>query len=347
MPLYKFSNNHLHEIKKTTYSAVGILEKDHLQSALRDDISILGADLLVIAEEFTEFADSQRRIDLLCVDRNCQPVVVELKRTEDGGHMELQALRYAAMVSALTFDDLVETFESHLRRIEGDSTEARSRLLEHFDASEGDEPVVSREVRIILASSDFSKEIMTTVLWLNEVFGLDVTCIRLIPYQTENGIMVNVEQVIPLPEAAELTVKLKKREVLNRAASASGADWTPFVISVNGKESGKLRKRWAVLRMVQAVAENGADAAGVLEVLGDKKFRRLSGRHEEADLGAVMVDQFPNADPGRWFLDDPVIYGDDTWIVSNQWGRRTAEVLAKLQRLVPAAEITFRAWAND
>jgi hypothetical protein len=28
--------------------------------------------------------------------------LVELKRTADGGHMELQALRYAAMVSTMT-----------------------------------------------------------------------------------------------------------------------------------------------------------------------------------------------------------------------------------------------------
>jgi hypothetical protein len=35
--------------------------------------------------------------------------VTALKRTEDGGHMELQALRHAAMVSTMTFDQLVET----------------------------------------------------------------------------------------------------------------------------------------------------------------------------------------------------------------------------------------------
>jgi hypothetical protein len=32
---------------------------------------------------------------------------MELKRTEDGGHMELQVIRYAAMVSKMTFDKVV------------------------------------------------------------------------------------------------------------------------------------------------------------------------------------------------------------------------------------------------
>ena len=29
--------------------------------------------------------------------------MIELKRTDDGGHMDLQAIRYAAMVSSMTF----------------------------------------------------------------------------------------------------------------------------------------------------------------------------------------------------------------------------------------------------
>jgi hypothetical protein len=37
-------------------------------------------------------------------DKQAWLVVIELKRTLDGGHMELQAIRYASMVSAMTFE---------------------------------------------------------------------------------------------------------------------------------------------------------------------------------------------------------------------------------------------------
>lgn len=37
-------------------------------------------------------------------------VVFELKRTADGGHVDLQAIRYAAMVSAMSFDDARRCF---------------------------------------------------------------------------------------------------------------------------------------------------------------------------------------------------------------------------------------------
>jgi RecB family endonuclease NucS len=44
----------------------------------------------VIAEEYGLSEDSRRRIDLLALDRSGTLVVIELKRTDDGGDMELR-----------------------------------------------------------------------------------------------------------------------------------------------------------------------------------------------------------------------------------------------------------------
>ncbi|MFC7505618.1 endonuclease NucS domain-containing protein, partial [Nocardioides sp. GCM10030258] len=95
------------KVQRTTFAAAGIQERSHIQAALRDHISLIGDDLYVVAEEFGDFEGVQRRIDLLCLDKTGRLVVVELKRTADGGHMELQALRYAAMVSTMTFAHVV------------------------------------------------------------------------------------------------------------------------------------------------------------------------------------------------------------------------------------------------
>ncbi len=61
--------------------------------------------------------DSRRRIDLLGLDKEANLVIIELKRTEDGGHMELQAIRYAAMVSTLTFEKIVEIYGDYLEKM--------------------------------------------------------------------------------------------------------------------------------------------------------------------------------------------------------------------------------------
>jgi RecB family endonuclease NucS len=103
--LYDMTDGSLAKVPGTTFKEEKVLERTHLQAAARDNIEVLGGGLMVVAEEFGDFEDTHRRIDLLCIDKTARLVVVELKRTEDGGHMELQALRYAAMVSVMTFDE--------------------------------------------------------------------------------------------------------------------------------------------------------------------------------------------------------------------------------------------------
>lgn len=101
MPIYELAADALLEVQATTFAAEGIREREDLQRLLRDDVGIIAPDTLAIAEEFSRWADSSRRIDLLGVDRDGNLVVIELKRTWDGGHMDLQAIRYAAMVAPM------------------------------------------------------------------------------------------------------------------------------------------------------------------------------------------------------------------------------------------------------
>ena len=186
MPLFEMTADQLIEVPSTTFAAEQILERADLQRLLRAKLDMIVDDVLVIAEEFGAFADARRRIDLLGVDRAGHVVVVELKRTTDGGHLELQALRYAAMVSVMTFDDLVEHYELYLAKVEPDAVEeARTRLAEFLEDVGGEEAVLSREVRVVLVAAGFDREITTTVLWLNDVYGLDVRCVRLTPYKVD------------------------------------------------------------------------------------------------------------------------------------------------------------------
>ena len=112
---------------------------------------MISPDTLVVAEEFGQWDESRRRIDLLGLDRAANIVVIELKRTEDGGHMELQAIRYAAMVSTLTFEKVVDVFADYLRRI-GQEVDARTSILEFLGWEGADEDLFAQDVRIVLAS---------------------------------------------------------------------------------------------------------------------------------------------------------------------------------------------------
>ncbi|HVT77888.1 MAG TPA: hypothetical protein VHD87_12720 [Acidimicrobiales bacterium] len=341
MGLYEMSSGKLTPVASTTFAVEQILERRDLQAALRDNIAALGDDLLVVAEEFGGFADANRRIDLLCVDRDAHLVVVELKRTEDGGHLELQALRYAAMVSAMTFDDLVDVYARHLG-VQGEDNDARAALADWLDDAGGEDAVLQREVRIVLASQNFDKQITTTVLWLNDVFGMDIRCIRLTPYSFEGKLLLDVQPVIPLPEAEELTVKLKRRTTAARAASESTKDLTKYVVSTPTGSTGPLPKRRAAIELVRALHAAGVPAAVLKTKIQNRRFLGVPGVLSGEELEAAFVERYPKAAAAlhRWWLDAPLHDADETYVLSNQWGRMFLPTVEALLSLAPDAGIT-------
>lgn len=211
MPLLELMPNEFRSISTTTFAAAGIKERDDLQRLFRDQIELIDKELMVLAEEFSDWSDSNRRIDLLAMDRQANLVVIELKRTGDGGHMELQAIRYAAMVSTMTFRQAVDAHAEYLRR-RGRDANAEAEILEHLDAGEADEEAFNQDVRVVLVSADFSREVTSAVLWLNDR-GIDIRCIRLLLYADGTRRLLDVQQVLPLPEAGDYLVRMKQKTV--------------------------------------------------------------------------------------------------------------------------------------
>lgn len=329
------------KLKRTSFGAQNIHERAHLQAALRDQIDVIDDQLFVVSEEFGAFEGVSRRIDLLCVDKACRLVVVELKRTADGGHMELQALRYAAMVSTMTFDQLVQTLVSYRGargQADGSESSARSDLLAWIDADEDDEPVVPRDVGIVLASEDFSPEITTTVLWLNEFHGFDMRCVRLRPYLWGERLLLDVQQVIPLPEASAYTVRVREKEnAVRQAQTTSSADWTKFVIVTPTSVTEPLPKRWAMLRLVEGLFAAGTSMEAIEKILPSSKLVSVYGSFATPqELWAAVQDQHDKGDDSRWHLNDPIVDGDRMWVLHNNWGTQTRRLFSELLEIAPA-----------
>ena len=80
MPIFQVTPKELKPISETTFGADGIMERKDIQRMLREQIGVVDDRLMVIAEEFGDWLDSSRRIDLLCIDSEANLVVVELKR---------------------------------------------------------------------------------------------------------------------------------------------------------------------------------------------------------------------------------------------------------------------------
>lgn len=227
MAIYELKSDSINKLQETSFVEQGIQERGTLQKLLRENIEVISPDTMVISEEFSQWEDSYRRIDLLGLDKNANLVVIELKRTEDGGHMELQAIRYAAMISTMTFENTVDAHAQYLLK-KGIEEDAKERILDFLPTSEIDEEEFAQDVRILLVSSDFSKEITTAVMWLNKK-DLDIRCVRLCPYTIDDKTLLDVQQVIPLPEASEYIIRLKEKEKSEKLSRGKKWDEPAFM----------------------------------------------------------------------------------------------------------------------
>jgi hypothetical protein len=314
MAIYSYNNNSLHVVETTTFNNEGILERQHLQSALKRQIDIVAPDCIVISEEFSEWSGSQRRIDLLAIDSSGNLVVIELKRTESGEHMELQAIRYSAMVSTLTFSRAIEIYRKYLLSI-GSDENAESNLLEFLGWEEPQEDEFALDVRIILVSSDFSKELTTSVMWLNER-NLDIRCVRLIPYKHKNEIILDVQQIIPLPEVESYQVKIKQQSEERREARKSSRDYTQYIFLEKSYNKRKL-----VLAVIQHWIDNNhpKNLSDLLQAFPQEIRSGLFIPKQEA------IEISNKQGIYRHFLDDDEIINfpnDEQYAISNQWGKR-------------------------
>lgn len=348
MPVYELTTDAIHPLEETSFITSGILERSDLQRLLRDSISVIDRDVMVITEEFGEWEDSRRRIDLLGLDRSGNLVVIELKRTEDGGHMELQAIRNAAMVSTMTFAKVVSVHDQYLKA-HGKDGDAEAAILEFLGWDEPNQEEFARDVRIVLASAEFSKELTTSVMWLNQR-DMDIRCIRLKPYRLGECILLDVQQIVPLPEATDYQVRIREKAVEQRQArqQQTNRDLTRFNLTIEGAEYQNLPKRRMIYHVVKAMIGRGKTPEELLPLLpGSERWLVVEGEcsEEEFHQRAEKVRGQRGAlyEPRRYFNEDEELFriNGKTYALTKMWGTGTIPAMEAIKEKYPEVKIEY------
>ncbi len=359
MPLYSLVGNTLQPVQPTSFVAQRVLERAHLQAAVREMPSVLGEDLLIISEEFSDW-EGARRIDLLAIDHEGALVVIEIKRDEGGAHAELQAIRYAAMVSTMTFERAVETFLQYrikranevaavipvLEAVEG---EMRA-FIDQLDGGADVSSTFGQKVRILLVSQDFSRELTTAVIWLRRK-DIDIRCVRLVPYAHEGSVLVHAEQVLPLPEEGDFQVQLARKERNARAAAeahaATGQGLLEFDLFENGRKVNDqpLNRRRLLGEVVRRLVATGAQTPQSLAeaARSPRLWFKADGAPDSKEVRDQIAQDFPGDRQavGRFDTgDDQLIRLDGrTYALRNQNSRA---ILPLLQAIAAEAGLTWR-----
>lgn len=210
--------NDIAKLKSPSFSELNLRERDHLQEWVAKNPSALGEELLIIQKEFSGFAETNERLDLLALDKNRQFVIIENKLDDSGRDVTWQALKYAAYCSSLKKSDIVQIFQDHIEKHqdqEDDPMDASTQICNFLDLDELEGVTLneSYDQRIILIAAKFRTEVTAAVLWLRE-HNINAECHKVTPYSNEDELYIDIQQIIPVPEASDFMVSMvnKKQE---------------------------------------------------------------------------------------------------------------------------------------
>ncbi len=209
---YDKKTKNIESFKETDFKTHNLLERQDIEKWVESSPEILGEDLLIISTEYDKFDKTNERLDLLAIDKSGILTIIELKRDTSGKNVDLQAVKYAAYCSTLTFDDVTRIYKDYLKSKNEiiNEEEATKRILEFIENEDFEE--FSDRPRIILVARNFQIEVTSSVLWLRK-FELDISCIKLRPYEFEpNKLILESSILIPLPETKDFIIKAEKKE---------------------------------------------------------------------------------------------------------------------------------------
>ncbi|MBE0469373.1 MAG: DUF4268 domain-containing protein [Methyloprofundus sp.] len=219
--------NRISSVKSKSFSELGFTERKHLQEWLAYQPDALGEELLIIQKEFDGFDDTRERLDLLALDKDGNLVIIENKLDDSGRDVVWQALKYASYCASLTKAQIVEIYQQYLDRYEPVASEpelnapqhAAARICEFLDAPDLDEVKLNlgNSQRLMLVAANFRKEVTSTALWLLGQ-GINIACFKITPYALGEQLLINIDQIIPTPEAKELMIGISAKEAEEKSA---------------------------------------------------------------------------------------------------------------------------------
>lgn len=241
--LYKYdkSSREISELQATSFTEEHLLERQDIEEWVKQNPKMTGEELFIITSEYDKFDKTNERLDLLALDKAGKLVVIELKRDDSGRNVDLQAIKYAAYVSTMTVDDVVEAHVEYSEKMGKGKTEQQAR--DEMEAFVDDEKLerLDDKPRIMLISRSYRDEVMASVIWLRS-FDIDITCVRLQPYRLgpKGELAISVDRIVPVPEASEYMMKQQKKEASEQKLSKKAKAYQKFWGEVKAEVEGRI-----------------------------------------------------------------------------------------------------------
>ncbi|MFE3845874.1 DUF91 domain-containing protein [Thermoplasmatota archaeon] len=157
-------NDGLKEIKRPKLNL-----EVRIENWLENDITTISDDLLIIGRQVeTDFGGI---IDLLCLDRDGDTVIVELKRDKTPRDITAQVIDYASWVKDLSNERITEIADKYLMNV--------TSLEDHFKNQFGEElpETLNEEHNMLIVASEIDPSSERIINYLSDSYGIGINAV--------------------------------------------------------------------------------------------------------------------------------------------------------------------------
>ncbi len=210
MPILEIKNKQVVTLSKDNLNDFLVLEQKSIRAILRDCISTISPNLMVLTENYKDTKNGTDQVDLLCLDRDSNLVVIEFL-SPSGNSGNLSSIRNSALISKISFEEVVKSHQDFLNKSGAEKIDAQEEILKFLGKSYlAVKASLPKSVRIILISKEVQTDIEATATWLKSN-GMNIGWVSIKRFQIDERVWIEVDQIISLEESE---VETKEKEAV-------------------------------------------------------------------------------------------------------------------------------------
>mgnify|MGYP000868963045 CR=1 FL=1 len=144
-----------------------LLSEKELEDLLCDHIEILNNNWLVIGRQVKTSAG--KYIDLLCMDRDGDIVIIELKKDLTPREVTAQVIDYASCVSELKLEEIAEQYLQYSQ-----DKQTLNQAYESKFGSKLDEDAVNKTVKMVIVATKMDDSTERIITYLRDTYQVDI-----------------------------------------------------------------------------------------------------------------------------------------------------------------------------
>lgn len=156
----------------------GRKEKEDLEQWLKTNSEILGKDIVIIGEQVNTGSGF---MDFLGIDKNGNPVVIELKRDKLHRESLAQAIDYASVIATWGIEKYSEICSEYTKKTLEDylAEKIEGKDIEKFD--------IRQSIRILLVGFSIEEPLSRMIEWLSNTYNISINAIIINYIKTSSG----------------------------------------------------------------------------------------------------------------------------------------------------------------